>query len=309
MSHTTKGLFAFEAESAKTTCGTRSQPTVVAHIGFSAFAHTCAWARCHQAITGATSSPIVLSWCADTAHQAMRLADAVVVLNLSGDSDQHTLHEVCVAYNTGKPIQWLEDWSMYCPACECFGPEAEHFFHQALSLSALNHLLSEMTGEHLPYLPGQIVDWYGQIVPLILLPNGLPALQVDLACPFCDRSTQTVYAIAGENGAWAILVDAYGLPLADLCAGEGFNQRWACTGCAKPSPQALPIYPVHRHFAVGSPDGPVLRSGEHIQIVLAGQYLVGRVRWSERGDFFQGEDQTVCGLYPCMQVVLQEVVR
>lgn len=89
-----------------------------------------------------------------------------------------------------------------------------------LSLGNLNELLSTLTGEHLPYLENQLVDWYGQIVPVILLPNGLPALQIALDCPRCDQFSRVAYAIAGEAGAWGVLLEADGGCLADLCDAD-----------------------------------------------------------------------------------------
>lgn len=89
-----------------------------------------------------------------------------------------------------------------------------------LSLGNLNELLSTLTGEHLPYLENQLVDWYGQIVPVILLPNGLPALQIALDCPRCDQFSRMVCAVSGEAGAWGTLLEADGSFLADLCDAD-----------------------------------------------------------------------------------------
>lgn len=89
-----------------------------------------------------------------------------------------------------------------------------------LSLHDLNDLLSSLTAEHLPYLEGEYADWYGQIVPIALLPNSLPALQIALDCPRCDQFSRIAYAIAGENGGWAILLEADGSFMADLCDAD-----------------------------------------------------------------------------------------
>lgn len=196
--------------------------------------YTFTWAS-REAMSDASSAKIVLSLCADLPMlhlEATQLADEIQVLNLAGYLDTRTLHELCHAHNAGKPITWLEDWPMYCPACNASGSEAEHFFHNALALHDLNILLAEMTAEHLPYLAGQLADWYGQVVPMVLLPNGLPALQVDLSCPSCDRFTRTAYAVPGKYGAWVALVEADGMPLVNLCDADERVQRLTCAECA-----------------------------------------------------------------------------
>jgi hypothetical protein len=67
----------------------------------------------------------------------------------------------------------------------------------------------------------------------------------------------------------------------------------------------LPVYPNGSgHYALGTPDGVVLRSGVPVLVVLAGQQIPGHIRWSERGDFFEAADQSICGLYPAMQVAV-----
>jgi hypothetical protein len=207
--------------------------TIVVLIGCANNHHTFAWAS-RRAIGNTPSSTIVVSLCADLPqlHQeAIRLADEVQVLNLSGHIDARTLHELCAAYNAEKPIAWMEDWPMYCPRCRVNGPESEHFFHNTLSLHDLNELLTELRDEHFSYLSNQLANWYGQIVPVVLLPNGLPALQVDLTCSTCERYARTAYAIAGDYGAWVTLVDADGLPLVNLCDADERLQRLACAAC------------------------------------------------------------------------------
>jgi hypothetical protein len=177
---------------------------------------------------------MVLSLCADLTHlhlEAIALADEIQVLNLAGHIDARTLHELCAAYNLDKPISWLEDWPMSCQRCGVVGPESEHFFHDALNLHDLNELLASCTTEHLAYLEGQITDWYGQLVPVVLLPNGLPALQVDLACLHCERHVRTAYAVGGEYGAWVTLVDADGTFLVNLCDADERVQSLACSEC------------------------------------------------------------------------------
>ncbi len=211
--------------------------SLAAHIGYGHNYHTFAWASQQAGQAG----KIVMALCTDLEHlhlQAIALSDEVQVLNLAGYIDPRTLHELCAAYNADKPITWLEAWPMYCPACRHTGLESVHFFHNALSLHDLNELLTEITGEHLVYLSGQLADWYGQIVPVVLLPNGLPALQVDLACPHCSRLSRTAYAVGGENGAWVTLVEADGMFLTDLCDADNRSHALACAACAV---QVVPV--------------------------------------------------------------------
>lgn len=208
--------------------------TVEAHIGCAENHHTFAWAS-QQAIQQKPGAKIVLSLCADqpVLHQsAIEIADNVQVLNLAGHIDARTLHELCAAYNQRKPITWLEPWTMYCPACQHTGPEAVHFFHAALSLADLNELFDTSTREQLAYLEGQLADWYGQTVPVVLLPDGYPALQVDLTCTHCNHFACTAYAVAGENGAWTTLLDADGIYLADLCDADSRVQVLSCPDVA-----------------------------------------------------------------------------
>lgn len=57
------------------------------------------------------------------------------------------------------------------------------------------------------------------------------------------------------------------------------------------------------HFALGSPDGRVLRHGEAVAIALGGFWIPGVIAWSHNGDYFTAYvDQTVCGLYARMHV-------
>jgi hypothetical protein len=223
-----------EAAQASASIATLGRRAVVAHIGCAEHHHTFAWAS-RQAIAESSSATIVMSLCADlhALHlEAIQLADEIQVLNLAGHIDPRTLHELCVAHNLGKPISWMENWPMDCPVCRVSGPESEHFFHTALDLEDLNGLLaSDGAAEHLCYLEGELVDWYGQVAPIVLLSNGLPALQVDLACPRCSRLHCTVYAVPGEYGAWAVLVDADGRYLTNLCEADERMHTLACSGC------------------------------------------------------------------------------
>lgn len=100
-----------------------------------------------------------------------------------------------------------------------------------LSLGNLNKLLDSLTGEHLPYLEYQPANWYDQIVLVVLLPNGLPALQVKLDCPQCNGPVQTMYAVAGEYGAWATLLEANGSFLVDLCDADERSRVLICSKC------------------------------------------------------------------------------
>ena len=203
---------------------------VEAHIGCAENHHTFAWAS-QQAVQQKPGTKIVLSLCADlpALHQsAIEIADNVQVLNLAGYVDPRTLHELCAAYNQRKPINWMEPWTMYCPTCRHTGPECVHFFHTALSLADLNELFETLTQEQLAYFDGQLADWYGQTVPVVLMPDGYPALQVDLQCTHCNRFVRTAYAIAGDNGAWTTLLDADGTFLADLCDADRRAQVLSC---------------------------------------------------------------------------------
>jgi hypothetical protein len=207
---------------------------VEAHIGCANYHHAFTWAS-QQAMQQKSGAKIVLSLCADlpTLHQsALEIADSVLVLNLTGYIDARTLHELCAAYNQRKPISWLEPWTMYCPTCGCTGPESAHFFHTALSLADLNELFDTSTQEQLAYLEGQLADWYGQTVPVVLMPDGYPALQVDLQCTHCNHFARTAYAVAGENGAWTTLLDADGAYLADLCDADSRVQVLMCPDVA-----------------------------------------------------------------------------
>lgn len=223
-----------EAVKASATLTALARRTVEAHIGYTEYHHTFAWAS-RQAITESPSAKIVMSLCADlpALHQsAIEIADEVLVLNLAGYVDPRTLYELCAAYNAQKPIRWLEPWTMYCPACRVTGPEAEHFFHNALSLRDLNDLFESLSQEQLTYLDGQLADWYGQIVPVVLMPDGYPALQVDLSCTHCNHFARTVYAVAGEHGAWTTLLDAASAFLADLCDADARVQVLSCADVA-----------------------------------------------------------------------------
>jgi hypothetical protein len=207
---------------------------VSAHIGCAENHHTFAWAS-RQAVNSTPSAKIVMSLCADlpALHQsAIAISDEVLVLNLAGHIDARTLHELCAARNLNKPITWMEPWTMYCPACRRTGPESVHFFHNALSLRDLNDLFDALSAEQLAYLDGQLADWYGQIVPIVLMPDGYPALQVDLTCTHCNHFARTVYAVAGEHGSWTTLLDADGTFLADLCDADGRVQVLSCTDVA-----------------------------------------------------------------------------
>jgi hypothetical protein len=223
-----------EAAKASAALTALARRTVVAHIGCAENHHTFAWAS-RQTITESPKANIVLSLCADLPqlHQsAIAIADEVLVLNLAGHIDPRTLHELCAAYNQQKPITWLEPWTMYCPACRCTGPESVHFFHNTLSLRDLNDLFESLSQAQLAYLDGQLADWYGQIVPVVLMPDGYPALQVDLSCTHCNHFARTAYAVAGEHGAWTTLLDADGTFLADLCDADRRVQVLSCPDVA-----------------------------------------------------------------------------
>lgn len=105
--------------------------------------------------------------------------------------------------------------------------------HQiVLPLHDLNELFETLRAEQLVYLDGQLADWYGQVVPIVLLPNGLPALRVDLLCLQCDENTCTVYAAWNEYGAWTTLLEADGTFLTDLCDADQRGQALLCHECA-----------------------------------------------------------------------------
>lgn len=213
-----------------------AQRPVEVHIGCAENHHTFAWAS-GQALQDKPGANIVLALCEDlpALHQsAIEIADSVLVLNLAGQIDARTLHELCAAYNQRKPIRWMEPWPMYCSACHRIGPESAHFFHQALSLHELNELFKTLTREQLSYLDGMLADWYGQVVPIVLLPDGSPALQVDLTCSHCNHFARTAYAIGGDHGAWTTLLDANGAFLADLCDADARIQVFSCEAVTPP---------------------------------------------------------------------------
>ena len=64
------------------------------------------------------------------------------------------------------------------------------------------------------------------------MPDGYPALQVDLSCAHCNRFVRTAYAITGDNGAWTTLLDADGAFLADLCDADRRVQVLSCADVA-----------------------------------------------------------------------------
>jgi len=66
----------------------------------------------------------------------------------------------------------------------------------------------------------------------VLMPDGYPALQVDLSCTHCNHFARTAYAVAGEHGAWTTLLDADGTFLADLCDADRRVQVFSCTDVA-----------------------------------------------------------------------------
>ena len=103
---------------------------------------------------------------------------------------------------------------------------------RALRLRDLNDLFESLSQEQLTYLDGQLADWYGQIVPVVLMPDGYPALQVDLSCTHCNHFARTVYAVAGEHGAWTTLLDAASAFLADLCDADARVQVLSCADVA-----------------------------------------------------------------------------
>lgn len=107
-----------------------------------------------------------------------------------------------------------------------------HTSQIVLSLHDLNELFDTLRAEQLVYLDGQCVDWYGQVVHIVLLPNGLPALRVNLLCPQCEENTCTVYAAWNEYGAWTTLLEADGTFLADLCDADLRGQALICKECA-----------------------------------------------------------------------------
>src|SRR5260370_41057892 len=64
------------------------------------------------------------------------------------------------------------------------------------------------------------------------------------------------------------------------------------------------IYPNGRgHYAIGSPDGKVLRPGQALTIVVAGHEITGTIQASEQGDYLRTDDGTTCGLCAGMRVI------
>lgn len=69
--------------------------------------------------------------------------------------------------------------------------------------------------------------------------------------------------------------------------------------------KSAPVYPNGQgHYALHCPDGAELQPGQLLKILLAGRKLPGEVRWSNNGDYVQFADQSICGLYPSMRVVV-----
>src|SRR6266487_2757670 len=224
--------------------------TKVTHIGSTKFHSTFDWANTQDTLThkmvlsiGCVTQPDSTLFAGRPAHEVRqtkqglddlhldKIAEAheVLVLNLTGYIGASTLHELCYAHNQQKRIRWLEEWPMYCQRCGIEGPEAVHFFHNALSLDELNTLLIDEDTHD--YLPGQLVNWYGQIVPVVRLAYGVLALQVDLNCPVCGDRRETCYATASDDGTFCQLSTIDEEYLADLRDAD--ERAWAlvCAAC------------------------------------------------------------------------------
>lgn len=65
-----------------------------------------------------------------------------------------------------------------------------------------------------------------------------------------------------------------------------------------------PIFPTSQgQYALGSPDGAILRPEQQIKIVFAGRKITGTVIRGPQGYLFRAKDGSVCGLCPNMRVV------
>jgi hypothetical protein len=258
--------------------------TIVVHIGSTRFGKTFDWANTQDTLDdkivltiGCVTQPdsellahlsqgeaARIKEQLDQLHlRKIDLASEVLVVNLTDYLGSSTLHELCYAYNQGKTIRWLEDWPMYCPTCNCEGPTSEHFFHTAMSLDELDALLDD-EGTH-PYLEGQIVNWYGQIVPVVRLASGEMALQVDPACAHCGKTHATYYAIRSSECFFSLLVptDSDFLDPIDLCDADQRSQMLLCQTCANCPARPHPAT-VLRKLVIRSADNP---AGDVVKIL------------------------------------------
>jgi len=123
-----------------------------------------------------------------------------------------------------------------------------------MNLHELNTLLDAIDEASSPYLIGQLVEWYGQIAPIVRLSNGELALQVDLPCTHCGQPHETYYAVRGRDGSFCQLVDVEGTYLADMRSADERNRKLLCAACAyQPMPRQ---YQVLRRLTIRRADHP-----------------------------------------------------
>ncbi len=229
-----------------------STRTIAVHIGSTRFGNAFDWANCEDTLRdkivltiGCVTQPDSDLFAHMTPAQAqctktrldqlhlrkIDLAHETLVINLTDYIGSSTLHELCYSFNHKKVIRWLEDWPMYCPRCRRRGPQSQHFFHTSMNLHELNTLLDAIDEASSQYLIGQLVEWYGQIAPIVRLSNGELALQVDLPCAHCGQPHETYYALRGRDGSFCQLADIEGTYQADMRSADERNRVMVCAGC------------------------------------------------------------------------------
>ncbi len=72
-------------------------------------------------------------------------------------------------------------------------------------------------------------------------------------------------------------------------------------------PQTGTIYPDGGgHFALGSPDGRVLKQDEAIEFSVGGQWILGFVEYDHNGDYLRAANGAcICGLHAGMHIRLR----
>ncbi|MBA2682604.1 MAG: hypothetical protein H0U76_29950 [Ktedonobacteraceae bacterium] len=270
-----------------------STRTIVVHIGPTKFGSTFDWANCEDTLRdkivltiGCVTQPDSDLFAHMTTAEAQRtktrldqlhlrkidLAHETLVINLTDYIGSSTLHELCYSFNHKKIIRWLEDWPMYCSRCRCRGPQSQHFFHTSMRLRELDTLLDGIDDTSSPYLVGQLVEWYGQIAPIVRLGNGELVLQVDLHCTHCSQPHETYYAVRDRDGSFCQLVNVEGTYLADMRSADERNQVILCAACAcQPIPHQ---YQVLRRLIIRRADHP----GEDITKIVPVHDLPAVVR-------------------------------
>src|SRR5260370_33604092 len=90
-------------------------------------------------------------------------------------------------------------------------------------------------------------------------------------------------------------------PLRKLAMHEAIS---TATPTRVPNSGTIPAYPNGQgRYALGCPDGEVLRPGQGIEIVLAGFQIASTVQKSDRGDYRLLHNGDRCGLCAGMRVI------